>query len=474
MKKRSRTRNAAAPDFLEIRKKEEKILNDNQDFTTGSINKKLIRFMLPTLLALILQAAYSAVDLFIVGQFGSSEGGVSGVSNGANVMHSVTVIISALTTGVTVLIGQYLGQKKNGKIGRLIGSAVCFFLALSAVLTVLLVVLARPIAQLLRVPEEALDLAEEYIRICGWGIVFIVFYNFISCIFRGLGNSKLPLLFVGIACVGNIGGDLLFVWGLGLDVKGAAIATVMAQALSVVLSLFVISRQNLPFSFSRRDLRFTREIGRFMRISIPLVAQELLTNLSFLALGVFINRLDLAASSGYGVAQRIQSFIMLVPSSIMQSMASFVAQNVGAGNEKRAEKAMKSCVGFGAAIGLAVALFAFFKGDLAASIFTDNEAFISRAFEFLRGFALDALLTAFLFSFLGYFNGHGKSTFVMAQGLIQSFLIRLPVSYFMSIRENASLTYIGLAAPAATAFGIVLCIFYYRHLKRQRGKEKTE
>ena len=150
------------------------------------------------------------------------------------------------------------------------------------------------------------------------------------------------------------------------------------------------------------------------------------------------------------MAQKIQSFVMLIPSSIMQSMAAIVSQNVGAGKEKRADQAMRCGILFGAAVGVVIAYAAFFHGDALAGLFTEDAAVVKRAFEFLRGFAPEAIVTSILFSYMGYFNGHAKSLFVMIQGLAQSFLIRLPMSYLMSIRPNASLFGVGLAAPSAT------------------------
>lgn len=441
-------------------------MNDKQDFTTGSIAGKMFNFMIPVLGALILQAMYSAVDLIIVGRFGTTEG-ISGVSTGSSIMNMVTFTVSALTTGVTVVMGRYLGERRNDRIGKLIGSAICFFLTVSVVLTVVLVAFARPIAVLMQAPQEALDLTVLYIRICGAGYVFIVFYNFISSIFRGLGDSRLPLIFVAIACVVNIVGDLLLVAGFGMNVAGAAIATVLAQAVSVVMSIIIILRKkDLGFTFSGKDIRFSGEIRRFLWVGLPLAVQEFLTNLTFLALCAFVNRLGLDASSGYGVAQKIQSFILLVPSSIMQSMAAFVAQNVGACKEKRARDAMLVGMGAGAGIGLFISYAVFFHGDFLSGFFTADAAVIARSFEFLRGFAPEAVVTSILFSFMGYYNGHAKSLFVMGQGLAQSFIVRLPMSYLMSIRPDASLTGIGLAAPTATVFGIALCLLYYIRFRK--------
>ncbi|MDE7319802.1 MAG: MATE family efflux transporter [Lachnospiraceae bacterium] len=443
-------------------------MNDKQDFTQGSIPVKMIRFMIPILGALILQAMYSAVDLLIVGKFGTTAG-ISGVSTGSNIINMATFTICGLTMGVTVLIGRYLGEGRPERIGRVIGGVICFFLSLALVLTVFLLVFAKPVAVLMQAPEEALDLTVQYIRICGAGMVFVIAYNVISSIFRGMGDSRLPLIFVAIACAVNVVGDLVLVAGFHMNVAGAAIATIGAQAVSVVLSLVIIRKQKLPFTFTRADIGFSEEVKKFLVIGAPMAFQELLTNLTFLALCAFINRLGLEASSGYGVAQRLQSFVMLIPSSIMQSMSSFVAQNVGACREDRAKQAMKCGMGIGAGVGVFIAYMAFFHGDLLSGAFTGDPAVIGRSFEYLKGFAPEAVVTSILFSYMGYFNGHSRTMFVMGQGLAQSFLIRLPMSYIMSIQPDATLTQIGLAAPTATVFGILLCTVYYIRMNRKTG-----
>ena len=442
------------------------------DFTEGSIFKKLITFMMPILGALILQAMYGAVDILVVGWFGT-DAGISGVSTGSGIVNLITFSVAGLSMAVTVLMGRYLGEKRAERIGPLLGGSICFFGALSVLLAVVLFVFARPLAIFMQAPAEAIDVTVEYVRICGVGILFIVAYNVISSVFRGMGNARLPLIFVGIACVVNIVGDLLFVAVFDMNVAGAALATVLAQAVSVILSLFIIRKQKLPFTVKKQDIRFNREILSILKIGGPIALQEILTNLSFLALCAFINRLGLDASSGYGVANRLTSFVLLLPSSLMQSMASFIAQNVGAGKEDRARRGMVTGMMIGASIGVVIGLFSYLRGDLMAMIFTDNPTYIEKAAEYLRGFALEAVVTSILFSFMGYFNGHGQTMFVMAQGLAQTFLVRLPMSYFMSIRENANLEYIGYAAPAATVFGIMLNLAYYiwytRKMDRTNG-----
>ena len=442
-------------------------MNDDQDFTTGSIPKKMIKFMLPILGAIVLQAMYSAVDLMIVGRFGSTAG-ISGVATGSNVMNLFTFFTANLSVGVTVLMGRYLGEGKEERIGKLLGGSVVFFVALSLVFSVIMFVFARPISALMQAPAEAADLTVQYIRICAVGFVFVVFYNFISAIMRGLGNSKLPLLFVGIACVVNIIGDLVLVAGFKMNVAGAAIATIFAQAVSVILSAIIIFRQKFSFTVTKKDFRFNEEVGNFVKVGLPLGFQEILTNGTFLALCAFVNRMGLDCSSGYGVAQKIQSFVMLIPLAIMQSLASFVAQNVGAGKERRARSALRFCIIVGCSVGLFIAVGVFFRGDIAARIFSDDPLVIKRAAEFLKGFAPEAVVTCILFSFMGYFNAHSKSLFVMGQGVVQSLLVILPVSYYMIIQPEATLTGVGAAAPAATVFGILLCLGYYVILRKKK------
>lgn len=443
--------------------------NEKADFTEGNILKKLVSFMLPVLAALILQAAYGAVDLLVVGHFGSTAG-LSAVSTGSQVLNLVTFVITQLSMGITVLVARYLGEKREEQIGGVIGGSTVVFAIISAVLFVLMIALARPIAVLMQAPEEAVSLTADYVRICGGGIFFIVAYNVLSAIFRGLGDSKSPLLFVAVACVVNIFGDLLLVAVFHMDAAGAALATVAAQAVSVIFALLRLKKLGLPFPIGKKDFRLNVQCKKAFLIGLPLALQEFLTQLSFLALCAFVNRLGLEASSGYGVACKVVNFAMLVPSALMQSMSSFVSQNVGAGKEHRARQALFTGMGVGLVIGCLVFLLVLFKGDWLCSIFTSEGNVIQRGFDYLKGFAPESIATALLFSMLGYFNGHDKTMFVMAQGLIQTLLVRLPLAYFMSIQPNASLTNIGLSAPIATVVGVLLCTGYYLHLRKKEQK----
>jgi putative MATE family efflux protein len=450
---------------------------EKMDFTTGSIAGKLIGFMIPILGALILQTMYGAVDILVVGWFGTDES-ISAVSTGSSLINLVVFVLNGLAMGVTVLMGRYIGEKRSDRLGKVIGGAIAVFLVIAAVVTVLLLVMAGLLAQLMQAPADAFDKTVLYIRICGGGIVFIIGYNLISGIFRGIGNAKLPLLFVGIACVINIFADLLFVAVFKWDVAGAALATVMAQAISLIMSVMVCRKIELPFTLHRKDICFSSEVNVFLKLGLPIAFQEFLTQISFMCLLAFVNgmgttpEIQLASSSGYGIANKLVSIVMLVPSALMQSLSSFVAQNVGAGKEDRAKKTMVYGMLFGGIIGIVMSSMAFFGGKQLASLFTDNVAYQMKAAEYLKGFSLEAILTSVLFSFIGYDNGHNKTLFVMLQGVAQSFIVRLPMAYAMSRLVPDSLVYIGMSAPTATVFGIIINAAYFVYFTKNKNKRE--
>ena len=238
----------------------------------------------------------------------------------------------------------------------------------------------------------------------------------LSALFRGLGDSRSPLIFVLVACIVNVIGDLVLVAGFHLDAAGAAIATVAAQAVSVICAIAMLLKKELPFKIHRSDFKPNPQCKKFLGIGLPLALQEFLTQLSFLALCAFVNRLGLEASSGYGVACKIVNFAMLIPSSLMQSMASFVSQNVGAGNKKRAEQSMLTGIGIGLVFGCVVFALVWCKGDVLSGLFTADAAVIANGYAYLKGFAPETIATAILFSMVGYFNGNDKTLWVHGTG----------------------------------------------------------
>lgn len=380
----------------------------NTTFTEGKILQPLILFAMPVLFALFLQAMYGAVDLLVVGKFASSAD-VSAVSTGSQIMMTLTNLISCFAMGTTVLLGQLIGCGKKEEGGKAVGTAMVMFAGIALVMTVLLVCFAPQISSIMHAPKEAFDKTAAYVRICGCGMIVIVAYNLIGCIFRGIGDSKMPLFTVAIACVCNIAGDLVLCAGFHMGTTGAACATVFAQVVSVVVSFGFIRKKQLPFVFKKENVRIHKDLLKKMAgLGAPIALQDLLVSISFLIILAIVNSMGVTASAGVGVAEKVCAFIMLISSAFMQSMSAFVAQNYGAGRMDRAKKAL--------------------------------------------------------------YNGIGQTKFVMLQGIAGAFGVRVPVSYLMSIRLDTSLFKIGLATPMSSVVQLLLCLGFMVILNRRARK----
>ena len=321
----------------------------------------------------------------------------------------------------------------------------------------------------MNIPTEAVDKTVAYVRICSAGTVFIVAFNAISGLFRGLGDSKSPLLFIGIACVVNVVADLLLVGVFKMDVAGAAYATIFAQAVSVVFSVLRIRRKKLPFRVKKEHFSATNGTERdIIATGGPLAMQDCLVSVSFLIILAIINNFGLVASASLGIAEKLFLFLAIVPMSFMSALSAFVAQNVGARQERRALDSMKIAMGISLVFGLAVAALAVFKGGALAGIFEDDPQVIAAAGEYLRSSGLEYAILAFSFCFLGYFNGIGKTGFVMAEGLVSSFVFRIPLSYYLSRLPYTNLYIIGFAVPLSALSSLLMCVIYFFIVRKKR------
>ncbi len=440
-----------------------------KNFTEGKILVPLIKFALPVLGALFLQATYGAVDLLIVGQFAKSVD-VSAVATGSGIMFTMAEIVISFSMGTTIILARQIGEGRHDKAGETIGGSIALFGLMGIAITLITVIGAEGLAKIMHAPEEAFSETVLYIRICGAGTLIIVAYNIIGSIFRGLGDSVTPLISVIIACVSNVIGDLVFVAVFGMGTAGAALATVLAQGLSVLLSLLIIKIKKPPFTIRRGDIRINKTVfGQVTKLGLPIALQDLLVGLSFLVIQAIVNSLGLIPSAGVGVAEKVCAFIMLIPSSFMQAMSSFVAQNAGAGKYDRAAKVLRYGIALSFAAGFTMFYLTFFHGDLMASIFSNDQEVVLAGYEYLKSYAIDCLLTAFLFCLLGYFNGLGETRFVMAQGIIGAFGVRVPVSFIMSRILPVSLFRIGLATPCSSLVQIIMCFGYILYMKKRRG-----
>ena len=449
-------------------------MKETQNFTKGNILTSLVRFALPVLAALFLQTMYGAVDMLVVGQFATAAD-VSAVSTGSWLMQLITSFVVGIAMGTTVLLGRRLGEGKPEEAGKIIGASIVLFTIIGVVITFFMELCAVPVAQIMRTPIEAFDATVLYVRICSAGSVFNVAYNVLGSIFRGIGDSRMPLVTVAIACVFNIAGDFLLVGVFGMATAGAAIATVLAQALSVIISVLIIRRQKLPFTFRRTDIVFDRKrMGSVFRLGLPIAFQDLLVSISFLAITAIVNSLGVIPSAGVGVAEKLCGFIMLVPSAFNQSMSAFVAQNMGAGRMDRAKRALLCGIGMSLVVGVFMAWLSFFHGDLLAGLFARDEAVIAAAADYLKAYAIDCLLVSVMFCMIGYFNGCGKTLFVMLQGIAGAFGVRIPVSLIMSRIKPVSLFKVGLATPCSSVVQIILCVGYFLLLSRRKPKKEAE
>lgn len=439
--------------------------------THGKVFPTLVKFALPVMLAMLLQALYGAVDLWVVGRYAQTAD-VSGVSTGTMLIHTVTMIITGLSVGVTVLVGRRMGEEEYDSASDAIGGGIFIFSILAVIFTSVSLIFPEQLASLMNAPAEAFDKTVSYVSICGGGFAFIIAYNLLGSIFRGIGDSKTPLFTVAIACLVNIPADIFFVKQLQLGASGAAYATVMAQAVSVAVSLIVIKKKKLPFKLGIKQLIPKKNvIFTELRLGIPIAFQELLVGISFLVIMAIVNKISVVASAGVGVAEKVCAFIMLVPSAFSQSMSAFVAQNMGARQPKRAYTSLLCGILASFACGVVMFYLAFFHGDVLCGIFSDKSDVITCGHSYLKAYAIDCLLTPFLFCFIGFFSGLGRTTFVMLQGIIGAFCVRIPVVYFISRIPECTLFQIGLATPSSTTVQIIMFLFMFAVIRKKRRKD---
>ena len=435
--------------------------------TEGRVAPTLVRFALPFMLSSLLQSLYGAADLFVVGQYAGAAA-VSGVSIGSQIMSTVTMLILSLSMGGTVLIGNCIGQKNEEGAATAIGTQAVLFGLFALVLTPLMLLGTDRGVALMQTPPEAVADARAYVFTCSLGLPFIIGYNALSGVFRGLGDSKTPVYFVALATIINIVADFVLVGWLNMGATGAAIATVSAQGLSFLAALLWMCKTGFSFPFTRRHLRLhLSSAKRILKVGAPLALQSTSVHLSFLIISAIINTMGLIASAAVGVTEKIMAFAFLPPDAFAAAVAAMTAQNIGAGKPQRALQALKWSIVFSLVFGLAVCAFAnLFPGVLPA-IFTTDEQVIRAAGLYMRTYSIDCVLVAFVFSFNNYFSGCGNAVISMIHNVIATFAVRIPVTLVMSRVEDASLLHMGLAAPAASLLSIFICAGFFLWLQKK-------
>lgn len=403
-----------------------------RELTSGSVMKNLLFFSLPYLLSFFLQTLYGMADLLIIGQFGSVAD-TTAVSVGSQVMHMLTVMIVGLAMGATVNIGQAVGGKDSRKAALFTGNTVTLFMGLSVTLTLLLLVLRSAIVFAVSTPADAAAGTGDYLTICFIGIPFITAYNIISAVFRGMGDSKSPMYFIAVACAANIALDYLFIGALGMGPAGAALGTVLSQAISVIISLIVIKRRSTELALTKADIRPNKQIiGKILKIGIPVAMQDGFIQIAFMVITVIANRRGLNDAAAVGIVEKIIGFLFLVPSSMLSAVSALGAQNIGAQKPERARKTLLYAIFIAAGFGGTVAVIMQFLSSGAVSLFTDSAVVTRLGGGYLRGYAWDCLFAGIHFAFSGYFCACGKSGISFMHNMIAILLVRIPGAYFMS------------------------------------------
>ena len=439
------------------------------NLTQGSVPKVLLQFAVPFLVANILQALYGGADLFVVGQYDDSAG-VAAVAIGSQVMQTITGIILGNTTGTTVLIAIATGAKDNRKVASTIGSSIRLFSITGIILTLLMILLHNQIAEWMHTPTEAMSDTKSYILVCSTGILFIIGYNVVCGILRGLGDSKTPLYFIALACIINIVLDFILVGYFHLGATGAAIATVTAQGVSFATALCFLHRKGFHFEFTRRDIRLNGVLSkRILALGAPIALQDALINVSFLIITVIVNQMGVIASASLGVVEKIIVFAMLPPMAISSAVATMTAQNYGAGLIRRMNQCLLSGIGLALIFGVTVCLYSQFLPETLTAFFSKDPAVISMAAEYLKGYSIDCVIVSFVFCINSYFSGQGNSLFPMIHSLIATFLFRIPLSYWFSQIDSSSLFIMGFAPPLSTIVSLLICIWYLRYTKDKRS-----
>lgn len=436
-----------------------------KDLTEGSIKRNLIGFSIPYLLSYFLQILYGMVDLYIIGQYCGVES-ITAVSIGSQIMHMLTVIIIGLAMGTTVVVGQALGAHNGSRVAAVVGNTITLFLAFSVFLTIVLLAGTTGIVSLIETPAEAVPGTVDYLRICFTGIPFIVAYNIIASIFRGLGDSKSPMYFIAVACVANIILDIVFIGMMDMGAAGAALGTVLSQTLSVVVSLVMVRKRH-TVSVSKTDLKPRREeMKSVLKIGIPIALQDGFIQVSFIVITVIANMRGLTDAAAVGVVEKIIGALFLVPSAMLSAVSAIGAQNIGAHKVWRAKRTLWDSIVMAVGYGVVVSVVIQFVASDVVGIFTDDADVVKSGSEYLRSYIWDTGLAGIHFCFSGFFCACGVSIISFVHNLIAIITMRIPFSYLLSVNYPDSLFPMGIATPMGSLISVIVCVGFYVWMSR--------
>ncbi len=444
-----------------------------RNLSEGSIVKNIVFFSLPYLLSYFLQTLYGMADLFIIGQFDGIDS-TTAVSIGSQVMYMITVMIVGLAMGSTVAIGRSVGADDKKRASNEIGNTVTLFMVVSIVLTVVLLILVKPIVSAVSTPTEAVDGTVSYLTICFIGIPFITAYNIISSIFRGMGDSKSPMYFIAVACAANIVLDYLFIGAFDLGTAGAALGTTLSQTVSVIVSLTVIIKRKNLISICLKDLKPKGNLMKnILKIGIPVAFQDGFIQISFIIITVIANRRGLDDAAAVGIVEKLIGILFLVPSSLLSTVSVISAQNLGAGKPERAKATLRYATIINVSIGIISAVSMQFFAEGAVGLFASDPNVILYGGEYMRSYVWDCILAGVHFCFSGYFCACGKSGISFLHNFLSIVLARVPIAYFASKMFADTLFPMGFAAPIGSVLSVIICVIAYIIINKKSKSTKA-
>ncbi len=438
------------------------------DLSEGPVARTLFLFAVPFLIANILQSLYGAVDLFVVGRFCSAES-VAAVSTGTQVTQIVTSLVTGLTLGSTIVIGNFMGEKDYDKVRKTIGTTLTVFVIVALIITALMLIFGSSILRLLHTPSQSFDLTMVYVTICSLGNIFICLYNAIAAILRGYGDSTRPMIFVGIACLLNIVLDFLFTGALGMGVAGVALATVISQAASMLISVIYLRRKDFIFDFRLRSFRPDREIAEKLgAVGIPISFQELAVRISFLYLTMMMNSAGVYGAAVVGVGAKYDVFAMLSATSMANALAAITAQNFGRGRPERARRSLWIALSFALGISFLFWIWAQLSPESMIGVFTSDPGVIREGVPYFRTASYDYMMTALVFTLNGYLNGRQKTVWTMISCTAGALLLRIPMVWFFGRIFGSDLGLLGTIAPTVSGIMALYTLIYVLWEGRKR------
>ncbi|MDR1939788.1 MAG: MATE family efflux transporter [Clostridiales bacterium] len=442
------------------------------DLTQGKVAKNLIRFSLPFLAANFLQAMYNLSDMLIVGRFNGAVG-ASAIGVGGQMTFLVLNIISGLAVGGTVIIAQFLGSKQESKLKQTLGTIFTLYAMAAAAFTAIMLIFNPLLVRSLTSGSPMVyDDTLKYVNICTAGNIFIFGYNAVSAILRGMGDSKHPLVFVGIAAVLNIALDLLFVWSFGMGAAGAALATIISQAFSFVISIIFLKKKNFIFDFKLKSFKIDKTISKeILKIGLPASLQGALVTASFMILTVVADRIaGIAGVTAISVVGKVNSVAILPALAMQMSVSSIAGQNLGANKPDRALKTMLSAVVITLSLSVVMYAIASIFAEPIVKIFIGNESqtltpeetaeCLRQSAVYLKHMSLDYLVVSVIFNISGLAMAAGHTRFSLMCGVVSSIAFRIPASVLLGITLGLGMSGLGYAAPIASACASVIGIIY--------------